>query len=115
MFDLSLSELVVVAVVLLLVVGPERLPKVARTAGQWIGKVQRYAGKIKQDIMQDEVVEQVHGLHAHIRNDAGAVRQSMQEVELSMEQMTLQARYKQPATTNVTELSSEQTEPKKDA
>ena len=41
MFDFGFSELVVIAVMGLIVLGPERLPKVARQAGQWIGKLQR--------------------------------------------------------------------------
>lgn len=47
MFDFGFSELIVIGVVLLVVVGPERLPKVARTAGHLLGRVQRYVSDVK--------------------------------------------------------------------
>ena len=49
MFDFGFSEMVVVAVVGLIVLGPERLPKVAKQAGQWLGKLQRYVADVKSE------------------------------------------------------------------
>lgn len=53
MFDIGFSELVVVGVVALIVIGPERLPKVARTAGHLLGRFQRYAASVKSDISRE--------------------------------------------------------------
>lgn len=50
MFDIGFSELLVVAVVGLVVLGPKRLPEVARTAGQWVAKIRRFISDVKQDI-----------------------------------------------------------------
>jgi sec-independent protein translocase protein TatB len=50
MFDVGFFELLVIAVVALLVVGPERLPKVARTAGMWLGRGRRFISSVKDDI-----------------------------------------------------------------
>jgi sec-independent protein translocase protein TatB len=50
MFDVGMLELFLVAVVALLVVGPERLPKVARTAGMWLGRGRRFISSVKDDI-----------------------------------------------------------------
>jgi sec-independent protein translocase protein TatB len=50
MFDVGFFELLVIGVVTLLVVGPERLPKVARTAGMWLGRGRRFVRSVKQDI-----------------------------------------------------------------
>lgn len=50
MFDVGFLELLVVGVVALLVVGPERLPKLARSAGMWIGRGRRFISSVKQDI-----------------------------------------------------------------
>lgn len=50
MFDVGFLELLVVGVVALLVVGPERLPKLARTAGMWLGRGRRFINSVKQDI-----------------------------------------------------------------
>jgi sec-independent protein translocase protein TatB len=50
MFDIGFWELVLVGVVALVVVGPERLPRVARTAGLWIGRARRTLGSVKAEI-----------------------------------------------------------------
>ena len=50
MFDIGFSEMVVLAVVALVVLGPERLPKVAKQGGQWLGKMRRYVDDVKSDI-----------------------------------------------------------------
>ena len=50
MFDVGCLELLVVAVVALVVVGPERLPKLARTVGMWVGRGRRFISSVKEDI-----------------------------------------------------------------
>ena len=53
MFDIGFFELLLIGLVALLVVGPERLPKVARTAGLWIGKARRMLNSVREDIEQE--------------------------------------------------------------
>jgi Tat protein translocase TatB subunit len=53
MFDFSFGELALIGTVALVVLGPERLPKVARTVGEWIGKAQRYVNQVKTDINRE--------------------------------------------------------------
>ena len=53
MFDIGFTELIVIGVVALIVIGPERLPKVARTAGHLYGRLQRYVSSVKSDISQE--------------------------------------------------------------
>ena len=50
MFDVGFQELTLISVIALIVVGPERLPKMARTIGLWMGKIRYYVGQIKSDI-----------------------------------------------------------------
>ena len=50
MFDVGLFELLLIGIVPLLVVGPERLPKLARTAGMWLGRGRRFINSVKDDI-----------------------------------------------------------------
>jgi sec-independent protein translocase protein TatB len=50
MFDVGFQELVLIGVVALLVVGPERLPRLARTAGLWLGRARRVLGSVKAEI-----------------------------------------------------------------
>lgn len=59
MFDIGFSELVVVGVVALIVIGPERLPKVARTAGHLLGRFQRYASSVKSDISREMQLDEL--------------------------------------------------------
>jgi len=88
MFDVGLSELMIIAVVALVVIGPERLPKVARTAGLLLGRLQRYVSDVKSDInreiqldelkkMQQEMTDQVTNLQASVTHE-------MREVESSV-------------------------------
>ncbi len=53
MFDVGFSELIVIGVVALVVIGPERLPKVARTLGVLVGRMQRYVAQVKADINRE--------------------------------------------------------------
>ena len=53
MFDIGFSEIVVIGVVALIVIGPERLPKVARTLGHMFGRLQRYVNEVKADINRE--------------------------------------------------------------
>ena len=62
MFDFGFSELIVIGIVLLVVVGPERLPKVARTAGHLLGRVQRYVSDVKSDIQREMQLEELKKL-----------------------------------------------------
>jgi sec-independent protein translocase protein TatB len=58
-FDIGFSELLVIGVVLLVVVGPERLPGVARTAGLLLGRLQRYVSGVKADIQRELRLEEL--------------------------------------------------------
>jgi len=59
MFDIGFSELIVIGVVALIVIGPERLPKVARTAGHLYGRMQRYVSSVKSDISQEIEIDEL--------------------------------------------------------
>jgi sec-independent protein translocase protein TatB len=53
MFDIGFSEMLVIGIVALVVIGPERLPRVARTLGHLFGRLQRYVGQVKSDINRE--------------------------------------------------------------
>ena len=91
MFDVGISELMVIAVVALVVIGPERLPKVARTAGLLLGRLQRYVSDVKADInreiqldelkkLQQQVSDQVTGLTASVTHEMREVESSVSKV-----------------------------------
>lgn len=53
MFDVGFTELVMIGLVALLVVGPERLPELVRTTGRWIGRAQRIAREMRTELERD--------------------------------------------------------------
>ena len=88
MFDVGLSELMVIAVVALVVIGPERLPKVARTAGILLGRLQRYVSDVKADIsremqldelkkMQQQIADQVNSLETTVNHEIREVESTV--------------------------------------
>ena len=59
MFDIGFWELVMIAVIALLVVGPDKLPDVARTAGKWVGRARRFVSDVKTDIDRELKQEEI--------------------------------------------------------
>ncbi len=71
MFDIGFSELLLIGIVALVVIGPERLPKVARTVGLLLGRAQRYVATVKADLHREMQLEEV-------QRAAAALKESMQ-------------------------------------
>jgi sec-independent protein translocase protein TatB len=80
MFDFSFGELAVIGTVALVVLGPERLPKVARTVGEWVGKAQRYVSQVKSDINREMELAELKKLQEEARQAAQSVQSSLTEV-----------------------------------
>ena len=70
MFDIGFSELLVIGVVALIVIGPERLPRVARTLGHLFGRMQRYVNDVKADISREMELEELRKLQANMQDAA---------------------------------------------
>ena len=80
MFDVGFSEIVVIMVVALVVIGPDRLPTVARTMGKWWGRMQRYVNRIKMDVASSMELEELRELERKIKAEADALERSVQQV-----------------------------------
>ena len=78
MFDVSLSELMVIAVVALIVIGPEKLPKIARMLGHLTGRVQRYVATVKEDINREMQFEDLQKLQQEIKQTVENTQQNLQ-------------------------------------
>ena len=78
MFDISFSELLVIAVVALLVIGPEKLPKVARTMGAFLGRLQRYTTQIKDEVNREMRFEELQKLQQEVQHGAQQVEAGIQ-------------------------------------
>lgn len=75
MFDIGFTELMIIGIVALLVLGPERLPRVARTAGHLLGRLQRYVSDVKSDISREMQLEDLRKLQAQIEQQVKEVEQ----------------------------------------
>ena len=85
MFDIAFSEIVVIAVVALIVIGPERLPKVARTLGHMFGRLQRYVNDVKADINREMELDELRKLQSQVQSAARDIEQSVTHAAHSVE------------------------------
>lgn len=85
MFDIGFSELVVIGVVALVVLGPERLPKVARTAGHLFGRLQRYVATVKADLNREMEMSELSKVKQEVQEAARAFEQSTQQTAQAVE------------------------------
>ncbi|UAN01600.1 Sec-independent protein translocase protein TatB [Achromobacter mucicolens] len=92
MFDVSLTELMVVGVVALIVIGPERLPKVARTVGHLLGRAQRYVNDVKSDIQREIELDELRKFKTEMEDAAQGVQQSLNETGASLQEPVQQFR-----------------------
>lgn len=81
MFDLSFAEMVLAGAVALVVLGPERLPKVARTLGNVAGKIQRFASNIKNELAQQTQYQDLINIKDELNNTTENIRREINEVE----------------------------------
>ncbi len=90
MFDFSFSEVALIGVVALVVIGPERLPRVARTAGVMVNRAQRYATAVRADIEREVAMSEVRRVQDELQSAAqsfqSGVRDSLARVESEFEQ-----------------------------
>ena len=77
MFDIGFSEIVVIAVVALIVIGPERLPKTARTLGHLFGRLQRYVNDVKADINREMELDELRKLQQQVQSAARDIETSV--------------------------------------
>jgi len=82
MFDIAFSEVMIIAVVALIVIGPERLPRVARTLGHLFGRMQRYVNDVKSDIQREVELDELRKLKQTVEDSARSIETSVAQ-ELS--------------------------------
>ena len=78
MFDIGFSELLVIGVVALIVIGPEKLPRVARTVGHLAGRLQRYVSDVKADINREIELEELRKMRDSMQQAASNFESSVQ-------------------------------------
>ena len=111
MFDVGFSEVVIIAIIALVILGPERLPKVARTIGFWVGKARRVVADVKSDIDREmreseladvrklgdeisEVKNEVQSAAGEVADDTGvesvveSIKKSADDIQSSVSDLT---------------------------
>jgi len=79
MFDVGFSELLVIGIVALVVIGPEKLPRVARTVGALLGRMQRYVNDVKADINREIELDELKNLKTTVQDAARSIETSVNE------------------------------------
>ena len=77
MFDIGFSEFLVIGVVALIVIGPQKLPRVARTAGHLLGRLQRYVADVKADINREIELEELRKMRDSMQKAASEMQSSV--------------------------------------
>lgn len=85
MIDLGLSKLAVIGVVALIVIGPERLPKVARMAGTLYGRAQRYLHEVKSEVSREIEMEELRNLHKEVQETAHSFKTEVESFGAEVE------------------------------
>ena len=80
MFDVSFSELMLIGVIAMIVIGPQRLPKVARTVGHLLGRAQRYVNDVKSDIQREVNLEEVNKVKSQMEEAARSVKSTVNDL-----------------------------------
>ncbi len=90
MFGIDFSELMVILAVALIVIGPQRLPTVARTCGHLLGRAQRYIKGVKADIYRDMAVEEIRQFRQDMQQEANSAEQAIMHATQTIDQQVLQ-------------------------
>ncbi len=77
MIDIGLSKMALIGVVALVVIGPEKLPKVARTVGTLLGKAQRYVNDVKSEVNRSMELDELRKMKENVESAARDVEQSV--------------------------------------
>lgn len=87
MFDVGFWELGLIALVALIVIGPERLPKVARTAGLWLGRGRRFIAGVKADIDREIKTQELKELLEEQTRQANPVHEILEETRKDLNEI----------------------------
>lgn len=85
MIDLGLSKLAIIGVVALIVIGPEKLPKVARMAGTLYGRAQRYLHDVKSEVSREIELDELRNLHKEVQERAQSFKDEVESAKSGFE------------------------------
>jgi len=85
MFDIGFSELLVIGIVALIVIGPQKLPRVARTVGHLLGRLQRYVADVKADINREIELEELRKMRDSMQQAASEMHKAASDVQSAVD------------------------------
>ena len=85
MFDMGFTEMMLIGIVALIVIGPERLPGVARTAGKYFGRLKRFMTSVKADVEQELRADELRQILADQQRELDTLKDSINEAGREIE------------------------------
>lgn len=85
MFDMGFTEMMLIGIVALIVIGPERLPGVARTAGKYFGRLKRFMTSVKADVEQELRADELRQILADQQRELDTIKDSISEAGREIE------------------------------
>ncbi|MGD9600480.1 MAG: Sec-independent protein translocase protein TatB [Gammaproteobacteria bacterium] len=96
MFDVGFTELMLIGLIALLVLGPERLPPLVRSAGRWLGRAQRMARELKTQLENDQSVRELNQFQRTLQTEEARLAQEKKLSGSFMEQRLNAPRAEEP-------------------
>jgi sec-independent protein translocase protein TatB len=91
MFDISFAQILIIALVAMIVIGPKRLPKTVRTLGLLLGRAQRYVSEIKSDIQREMELDELRKVQQSMQDIGKDIEKSVRSVVQETEKTVKQA------------------------
>jgi sec-independent protein translocase protein TatB len=117
MFDIGFAEMLVIAVVALIVIGPQRLPKAARTLGAFFGRMQRYVADVKADVEREMELEELRKFKTNVEETArefqSTVHAEMREAEKKFDEESAPIKQELASTSRQLDLALSETSSQK--
>ncbi len=88
MFDMGFAEMMIIGIVALIVVGPERLPSVARSAGKWIAKIKGFVNNVKNDVEREFKTDELKKILDQQKDELQSLKEAMSNANNSMAEST---------------------------
>jgi len=85
MFDMGFQEIVLIGIIALIIIGPERLPSVARNVGMWVGKMQRFVAGVKSDIASELQTDELRSMLSSQEDQIRELKSMVKETQSDLE------------------------------
>jgi len=85
MFDMGFQEIVLIGIIALIIIGPERLPSVARNIGLWVGKMQRFVAGVKSDIASELQTDELRNMLSSQEDQIRELKSMVKETQSDLE------------------------------